>query len=127
MLTNIPPTTGIGVAAGDDKTRVYLLGNPIIWWGNIAFLFAFLLVYAWSSLVSQRGAVGAVEEAGRAEQREVTLAAAAWLFLGWALHYIPFWAMGRVQFSVEHSKIQCLNCRFCMCTTTTPLSCSPQC
>jgi dolichyl-phosphate-mannose-protein mannosyltransferase len=22
--------------------------------------------------------------------------ACGWLFLGWALHYVPFWAMGRV-------------------------------
>lgn len=101
MLTNILTTTVIGVAAGDDKTRVYLLGNPVIWWANIGFLFAFVLVFAWSSLVSQRGAAGAVEEAGRAEQRKVNLAAAAWLFLGWALHYIPFWAMGRVLY-VHH-------------------------
>jgi len=25
-----------------------------------------------------------------------SLRAAAWLFLGWMLHYLPFWAMGRV-------------------------------
>ena len=35
------------------------------------------------------------------EEREKTLGAAAWLFLGWALHYIPFWTMGRVLY-VHH-------------------------
>lgn len=24
------------------------------------------------------------------------LVACAWLFIGWLLHYVPFWAMGRV-------------------------------
>ena len=35
------------------------------------------------------------------KEREKTLGAAAWLFLGWALHYIPFWTMGRVLY-VHH-------------------------
>jgi len=35
------------------------------------------------------------------EAREKTLSAASWLFLGWALHYIPFWTMGRVLY-VHH-------------------------
>jgi len=26
----------------------------------------------------------------------MSLRAAAWLFVGWVLHYLPFWAMGRV-------------------------------
>ena len=73
--------------------RVYLLGNPVIWWANIAFLLVFLLIYSYSSLKSQRGVAESPE---LAKQREVTLVAAAWFFLGWALHYVPFWAMGRV-------------------------------
>ena len=39
--------------AGDDKTRVYLLGNPVIWWGNIVFLLIFLIMYTYSSLKTQ--------------------------------------------------------------------------
>ena len=73
--------------------RVYLLGNPVIWWANIAFLLVFLLVYSYSILKSQRGVAESPE---LAKQRETTLVAAAWFFLGWALHYVPFWAMGRV-------------------------------
>lgn len=26
----------------------------------------------------------------------MSLKAGAWLFVGWVLHYLPFWAMGRV-------------------------------
>merc|ERR1712122_231589 len=85
-------------SAGDDKSRVYLLGNPIIWWGNIVFLLIFLIVYTWSSLKSQRGVT---ESPAVVEEREKTLVTSAWLFLGWCLHYIPFWAMGRVLY-VHH-------------------------
>ena len=77
---------------------MYLLGNPVIWWGNIVFLIIFLMVYTWSSLKVQRGVK---ESPAVAEERETTLLAAAWLFLGWCLHYIPFWAMGRVLY-VHH-------------------------
>ena len=79
--------------AGDDKTRVFLLGNPIIWWGNLVFLLIFLVMYSYSNLKVQRGVVEAAEVV---QEREVTLVSSAWLFLGWALHYVPFWAMGRV-------------------------------
>lgn len=41
---------------------------------------------------SQSGVDG---EAVAVVQRE-SLQAAAWLFVGWLLHYLPFWAMGRV-------------------------------
>jgi len=85
-------------SAGDDKTRIYLLGNPLIWWGNIVFLLIFLAVYAWAGFREQRG----WQEAPELRQaREKTLSAASWLFLGWALHYIPFWTMGRVLY-VHH-------------------------
>ena len=29
-------------------------------------------------------------------QDRKTLNACIWLFVGWAIHYVPFWAMGRV-------------------------------
>ena len=67
-------------------------------WGNIVFLFIFLAVYAWASFKEQRGWEEPAEEK---QEREKTLGAAAWLFLGWALHYIPFWTMGRVLY-VHH-------------------------
>ena len=56
------------------------------------------MVYTWASLKAQRGVI---ESPAVVEERERTLVAAAWLFLGWALHYVPFWAMGRVLY-VHH-------------------------
>merc|ERR1719220_244633 len=85
-------------SAGDDKTRIFLLGNPVIWWANIVFLLIFLMIYTYSNLKSQRGVT---ESPAVVEERETTLVAAAWMFLGWCLHYIPFWAMGRVLY-VHH-------------------------
>ena len=40
--------------SGNDQ-RIYLLGNPIIWWGNLGFLAAFLLLYLYQSIKEQRG------------------------------------------------------------------------
>jgi len=78
--------------SGND-VRVYLLGNPVIWWSNIVLLLVFLAVYAFASLKAQRGFIEPPEQV---EKRDRTLEAGAWLFVGWALHYIPFWTMGRV-------------------------------
>eukprot|EP00093_Oithona_nana_P014788 14788.XXX_659779_650794_1 [CDS] Oithona nana genome sequencing. len=75
--------------SGNDK-RIYLLGNPIIWWGNLGFLALFLCLYGAVSVREQRGG------AKMSPKMQTTLETCLWLFLGWALHYIPFWAMGRV-------------------------------
>lgn len=72
--------------SGNDQ-RIYLLGNPVIWWGNLAFLGLFLALFAFQSVKEQRG---------YAVSDQRTLQSCIWLFVGWALHYIPFWAMGRV-------------------------------
>ena len=75
--------------SGNDK-RIYLLGNPIIWWGNLGFLALFLCLYGAISVREQRGG------AKMSPKMQTTLETCLWLFLGWALHYIPFWGMGRV-------------------------------
>ncbi|XP_068081927.1 protein O-mannosyl-transferase 2 isoform X2 [Anabrus simplex] len=76
-----------------NSYRVYLLGNPVIWWANLVFLGVFFLVYFYHSIQEQRGyeVLPQVREA-----RKQFATACSWLFLGWALHYLPFWAMGRV-------------------------------
>jgi dolichyl-phosphate-mannose--protein O-mannosyl transferase len=71
--------------------RVYLLGNPVIWWGNLVFLLIFVCVFGANAIRQQRGYIKSFSEAHKEK-----LAACAWLFLGWLLHYVPFWAMGRV-------------------------------
>lgn len=41
--------------SGNDH-RVYLLGNPVIWWGNLVLLAAFLGAFALNALRDQRRA-----------------------------------------------------------------------
>ena len=68
--------------------RVYLLGNPLIWWGNLIFLGLFLAIFAWNSVCAQRGVTApSVDDA---KKQSVTFDACLWLFLGWGLHYVPF-------------------------------------
>lgn len=74
-----------------NNYRIYLLGNPIIWWGNLVFLAFFLLTYFYMAVRHQRGKLDA-----RGALHSRMLTSAAWLFVGWLLHYVPFWAMGRV-------------------------------
>ncbi|KAK9704260.1 MIR domain [Popillia japonica] len=71
--------------------RIYLLGNPIIWWSNLVFLAVFLVVFLANAVKYQRGYIKSFSDA---QHRK--LIGCAWLFLGWTLHYVPFWAMGRV-------------------------------
>ncbi|XP_049959896.1 protein O-mannosyl-transferase 2 isoform X1 [Schistocerca serialis cubense] len=73
--------------------RIYLLGNPVIWWSNLIFLAAFLIVFIYNSVKWQRGYKDPPEVK---EAKDRMASACGWLFLGWFLHYVPFWAMGRV-------------------------------
>ncbi|XP_043272755.1 protein O-mannosyl-transferase 2 [Venturia canescens] len=76
-----------------NNYRIYLLGNPIIWWGNIAFLIHFAFTYLFTSVREQRGCQ---DDPRIKANRKKLKNAGAWLFIGWLLHYVPFWAMGRV-------------------------------
>ncbi|XP_046402007.1 protein O-mannosyl-transferase 2 [Ischnura elegans] len=73
--------------------RIYLLGNPLIWWGNLVFLAVYVIVFLYSAIREQRGCM---DNTLVREKRHRVLNACGWLFVGWALHYVPFWAMGRV-------------------------------
>ncbi|XP_049305919.1 protein O-mannosyl-transferase 2 isoform X2 [Bactrocera dorsalis] len=86
--------------------RIYLLGNPIIWWSNLAFLILFVLVSS-VTIIKQRRLDGrrfvernCAEETysnnGKQEKQQTILNAAFWLFTGWITHYVPFWTMGRI-------------------------------
>ncbi|GFQ91933.1 protein O-mannosyl-transferase 2 [Trichonephila clavata] len=76
-----------------QQLRIYLLGNPVIWWGNLVLLQLFFILKLVFSVLEQRGLqlVQALKELN-----DKTINASFWLFLGWALHYLPFFAMSRV-------------------------------
>jgi len=71
--------------------RIYLLGNPVIWWSNIVFLVVFLYLFIKNAVKKQRGYIKTLQEIHNGKVN-----ACVWLFIGWLLHYVPFWAMGRV-------------------------------
>ncbi|XP_012156645.1 protein O-mannosyl-transferase 2 [Ceratitis capitata] len=94
--------------------RIYLLGNPIIWWSNLIFLVAFLFVSS-IIVIKQRRLNGRKLRENKAinqlalpackpaitinengDELSCSLKAAAWFFIGWLTHYLPFWAMGRI-------------------------------
>ncbi|XP_036340181.1 protein O-mannosyl-transferase 2-like isoform X1 [Rhagoletis pomonella] len=95
--------------------RIYLLGNPIIWWSNLFFLFTFLVV-SLVAAVKQRRLEGQqlhlqlrkqqtsnpkvyktrFPNDETVEMQRTYVKAATVFFMGWTTHYVPFWTMGRV-------------------------------
>ena len=47
-----------------DGYKVYLLGNPVIWWGNIVVFALFGLVFVYDAFRRQRGMEEAPEAKG---------------------------------------------------------------
>ncbi|KAF7732154.1 Protein O-mannosyltransferase 2 [Apophysomyces ossiformis] len=99
ILSSVPsewPLALVGLRMcgwGDEQIKFYLLGNPVVWWIS----FASILVFA--------ATVGIY--AVRMQRKIFDLTSAQWdhftyvgqtLFLGWFLHYIPFFIMGRVTY-----------------------------
>ncbi|XP_014228926.1 protein O-mannosyl-transferase 2 [Trichogramma pretiosum] len=76
-----------------NNIKIYLLGNPVIWWSNIGFLLIFAIVYLNACIREQRGLE---EDPALVSQRKTIMNAGSWLFIGWILHYLPFWAMTRI-------------------------------
>ncbi|KAI8928280.1 Dolichyl-phosphate-mannose-protein mannosyltransferase-domain-containing protein [Entophlyctis helioformis] len=79
--------------AGDAKTFIYLLGNPLIWWSALAAVVVYAGYEILAAIATRRGIVfvnqGFLKEATNA----------CWFFFtGWGLHYLPFFVMGRQLF-----------------------------
>lgn len=78
---------------GKNHTQVYFLGNPIVWWSATACILGFIVHAAISVLRWQTG-------------QEVVKSKAVFnynyqmfsYFVGWAVHYFPFFIMGRQLF-----------------------------
>jgi len=83
---------GLFFSAAEDHS-VYLLGNPIIWWGNIVSTDIFLLLLIVHFVKVKRGSIFSQRQLML--QRRV-INSCGWLYIGWLLHYVPFWLIGRV-------------------------------
>ncbi|KAK3717915.1 hypothetical protein QZH41_008311 [Actinostola sp. cb2023] len=80
------------VFSGADN-RVYLLGNPVIWWFILALAVYFTMMFSFYAIRNQRGYIDRPQEQAHRKHIE---SIGLWLLLAWALHYFPFYTMGRV-------------------------------
>ncbi|ORX88851.1 PMT-domain-containing protein [Basidiobolus meristosporus CBS 931.73] len=76
-----------------DSAQIYLLGNPIIWWAAAAAVGLYIAVNALLILRQKRG-----YNDGAYEYFNLYFSSAGFFFLGWFLHYLPFFLMGRQLF-----------------------------
>ncbi|XP_045418755.1 protein O-mannosyl-transferase 2 isoform X4 [Lemur catta] len=77
----------------DTDFRVYLLGNPVVWWLNLLSIALYLLSGSILAIAMQRGAQLPAEVEGLSQ---VLLRGGGQVLLGWMLHYFPFFLMGRI-------------------------------
>ncbi|EDV21774.1 uncharacterized protein TRIADDRAFT_30184 [Trichoplax adhaerens] len=84
------PITYKGQHFSGGDFRIYLLGNPVLWWTNLIVLISFPFGYLYHAIRCQRGCQD------QNELRTKLFSSCWWLYLGWATHYIPFYLMGRV-------------------------------
>ncbi|XP_018601636.1 protein O-mannosyl-transferase 2 isoform X1 [Scleropages formosus] len=77
----------------ETEYRVYLLGNPVIWWFNLLCICLYVVMATAVAVALQRGV--ALSRQGQ-ERCRVLLDGGGLLLLGWVLHYLPFYTMGRI-------------------------------
>ncbi|RKP11169.1 glycosyltransferase family 39 protein [Thamnocephalis sphaerospora] len=77
----------------DRQFQIYLLANPFGWWLCGIIVLTFPVVLGADLFARQRG-----YEAIDKNVRRRIYRSAGYLFLGWLLHYIPFFLMGRSLF-----------------------------
>ncbi|SPO31697.1 related to dolichyl-phosphate-mannose-protein mannosyltransferase [Ustilago trichophora] len=76
-----------------DHRQIYLIGNPIVWWGAFVSILAYLSARSMLMLRAQRG-YGDLKDS-RVRFYDQTC---GFLALGWGLHYLPFFLMNRQLF-----------------------------
>ena len=77
-----------------NEYKVYLLGNPVIWWSNVVLLMVYSLVQVVICVRNQRGLE--IHDPKVKEYCSRLSFAGSWLLISWAMHYLPFYSMGRV-------------------------------
>jgi len=76
-----------------DHRQIYLIGNPMIWWLSTAAVAGYVAVRGVLILRAQRGYR---DFENTKVVKYDTLC--GFLFMGWSLHYLPFFLMGRQLF-----------------------------
>ena len=78
---------------GDGEHKVFLLGNPVIWWGGVVSLVLYGVIWFVSILRQRRGC-----QDWRRSEWESYCFVGKYFLLGWLLHFIPFGLMARVTY-----------------------------
>jgi dolichyl-phosphate-mannose-protein mannosyltransferase len=76
-----------------DHRQVYLIGNPIIWWGSLCAIMVYCGARALLMLRAKRGCKDFQDSAIVYYDQTC-----GFLVLGWAMHFLPFFAMHRQLF-----------------------------
>ncbi|VVC33926.1 MIR motif,Protein O-mannosyl-transferase, C-terminal four TM domain,Glycosyl transferase family 39/83 [Cinara cedri] len=76
-----------------NNYKIYLLGNPVIWWANLAIMILYNLISICKATYDKRRNN---QNVTNQDSKQKLLTTCNWLFIGWCLHYLPFYAMGRV-------------------------------
>lgn len=98
-----------------NQYKIYLLGNPVIWWLNLLLIGVFLIVTPCVLVVRQRRYGLVSPEAQPSNDDEIIgnlINACSWLFLAWFIHYVPFYAMGRVLYYHHYFPASIFSCLF---------------
>ncbi|ORX88490.1 glycosyltransferase family 39 protein [Basidiobolus meristosporus CBS 931.73] len=77
----------------DDAVKFFLVGHPIVWWSSTLSLLAFATIVFVSHIRVTRG-----YNDWRPGEWDHFFSVGKIIFLGWFLHYIPFYIMGRVMY-----------------------------
>lgn len=101
-----------------NQYKIYLLGNPVIWWLNLILIVVFLFVTPGVLIVRQRRSglllnQNQVEQSSDETDDEIIsnlINAGSWLFLAWFIHYVPFYAMGRVLYYHHYFPASIFSC-----------------
>ena len=97
-------TRGLRMCAwGDYDIKYYLIGNPLIWWGSTVSMILLVITLTVYTIREKRG-LKDFKKGNRIyfcnifiiDEWENFLFASKVGLLGWFLHYIPFYIMGRV-------------------------------
>ncbi len=85
-----------GISYWENKEgfrQIYVMGNPPLWWTVIGILVLFFAFYLLDIISLRRG----IDTFG-SEFRSWWLRGSGFLVIAWALHWIPFFLMGRQLF-----------------------------
>ncbi|KAH8554748.1 Dolichyl-phosphate-mannose-protein mannosyltransferase-domain-containing protein [Umbelopsis sp. PMI_123] len=90
------PFTAVGLRMcgwGDNEVKFYLIGNPIVWWSAMLAIIGSLVAFATYVIRMHRQ----IRDLAPAEWSQFYYVTKT-LVLGWVLHYMPFFIMGRVTY-----------------------------